>query len=196
MDRERVDPAVVILDAALESIYTSKISGARLRQVARQAGMSQGNLHYYYPTKEDLYSSLLDRLLQIFVEERQSILGDESIDPRAKLRYFFEQQIRLIERRKEVVIFFDFWVQGTADAETRSKIAGMYQKWREDVRLVIDQGIRSGVFSPRFAGQVPALLASLLDGASLQYLTDSAAIDLPAYFQAAEQMLLSILEAG
>jgi TetR/AcrR family transcriptional regulator len=193
MTQEKTDPAVTILDAALETILEYKISGARLRQVARQAGMSQGNLHYYYPTKDELYKALLDHLLQVFVEDRKSILSDRTIHPEQKLRYFFDQQIELIRRHKEVVIFFDFWVQGTADQEICRKISEMYSKWREDIQRVINEGVQKGVFSEKAAPQMPALLASMMDGASLQFLMDESALDLQAYFQVAFEMALKML---
>jgi len=189
----KTDPAQTILEAALETIRVNKISGARLRQVARQAGMSQGNLHYYYPTKDELYKALLDHLLQIFVAERKPILADISIHPHQKLRYFFDQQIDLIRRHDEVVVFFDFWVQGTADPEIRRKISAMYSKWREDIELVIGEGIQKGVFSEKAAPQMPALLASIMDGASLQHLMDERAFDLQAYFRVAFEMVLRML---
>jgi TetR/AcrR family transcriptional regulator len=193
MNQYKADPAKTILDAALETIFTNKISGARLRQVARQAEMSQGNLHYYFPTKHELYNALLDHLLKIFVEERQSILSESSIHPQLKLRYFFDQQIELIQRQKEVVIFFDFWVQGTADQEIRRKINKMYSKWREDIELVISEGIRKGVFSDTNVRMLPALLASIMDGASLQSLMDEKAFDLKEYFQVGYEMVLKML---
>lgn len=194
MASAKPDPALSILDAALEAIYTSKISGARLRQVARQAGMSQGNLHYYFPTKDELYRALLDHLLEVFTADRQTILADQSISAHDKLSHFFNQQIELIGRRKEVIIFFDFWVQGTADPEIRKKISGMYSKWRADIAQVIAEGIERGEFSPENAAQVPALLASMMDGASLQFLTGENAIDLEAYFDSASRMTLGLLE--
>lgn len=193
MNQNKTDPAKTILEAALETIFTKKISGARLRQVARQAEMSQGNLHYYFPTKDELYKALLDHLLQIFVEERQSILSESSIHPQQKLRYFFDQQIELIQRQKEVVIFFDFWVQGTADQEIRRKINRMYSKWRDDIELVISEGIHKGVFSNANAKILPALLASIMDGASLQSLMDENTFDLNEYFRVGYEMVLKML---
>ncbi|MGD0610850.1 MAG: TetR/AcrR family transcriptional regulator [Anaerolineales bacterium] len=195
MNQIKPDQAATILDAALETILANKISGARLRQVARKAGMSQGNIHYYYPTKDELYKALLDHLLQVFVEDRKSVLSDRTIPPQQKLRYFFDQQIELIRRHKEVVIFFDFWVQGTVDQEIRRKISGMYAKWREDIQLVIDEGIQKGVFSKKAAPQMPAVLASIMDGASLQVLMDGKALDLQAYFQVSFDMVLKMLSA-
>jgi TetR/AcrR family transcriptional regulator len=195
MNQIKSDPAETILDAVLETILVNKISGTRLRQVARKAGMSQGNIHYYYPTKDELYKVVLDHLLQVFVEDRKSVLSDQTIPPQKKLRYFFDQQIELIRRHKEVAIFFDFWVQGTANQEIRRKISGMYSKWREDIQLVIEEGIHKGVFSKDVAPQMPAVLASIMDGASLQVLMDENALDLQAYFKVSFEMVLKMLSA-
>jgi len=193
MTHEKTDPAETILDAALETIFYDKISGARLRQVARRSGMSQGNLHYYYPTKDELFQALLDHLLKTFVREREMLMSDHMLQPQEKLRVFFNQQIELIRRAKEVVIFFDFWVQGTKDASIRKKIRGMYARWREDIKSVIAEGVQSGVFSASQAAQMPALLASIMDGASLQYLMDAQALNLQAYFDTAYDMVLAAL---
>ena len=193
MTHEKTDPAETILDAALETIFNDKISGARLRQVARRSGMSQGNLHYYYPTKDELFQALLDHLLKTFVREREMLMSDHMLQPQEKLRVFFNQQIELIRRAKEVVIFFDFWVQGTKDASIRKKIRGMYARWREDIQSVITEGVQQGVFSASRAAQMPALLASIMDGATLQYLMDARALDLQAYFDTAYDMVLAAL---
>ena len=193
MTHEKTDPAETILDAALETIFSEKISGARLRQIARRSGMSQGNLHYYYPTKDELFQALLDHLLKTFVREREMLMSDHTLQPQEKLRVFFNQQIELIRRTKEVVIFFDFWVQGTKDAMIRKKIRGMYARWREDIRSVIAEGVQSGTFSASHASQMPALLASIMDGASLQYLMDAQALDLQAYFDTAYDLVLAAL---
>ena len=155
--------------------------------------MSQGNLHYYYPAKDDLFQSLLDHLLKTFVQDRKTILADHSVQPEEKLRFFFNQQIELIQRAKEVVIFFDFWVQGTKDTKIRKKIQKMYARWREDILSVIDEGVQKGVFSGAKSSQMPALLASIMDGASLQYLMDAGALDLQAYFDTAYEMVMGIL---
>lgn len=182
-----------ILVAALAVLAENKISGTRMRQIAHQAGMSQGNLHYYFPSKDDLFIELLDHLLASFVEGRKDILKDESIPPQHKLAYILNQDRDIIVNRKEMDIFFDFWVQGTRNPHIRSKIASLYMRWRQDIQGVIDEGIEQGAFNPRHAAMVPFLLVALMDGAALQYLIDPENFDLEAYFITANQMILKML---
>lgn len=53
-----------ILSAALDVFSDAGFRGASLDAVAELAGMSKPNLLYYFPSKEELHLSLLNRLLE------------------------------------------------------------------------------------------------------------------------------------
>jgi TetR/AcrR family transcriptional regulator len=182
-----------ILQATLEAIDECKISGAHLRDIASRAGISQGHLHYYYPSKQELFLDLLDYLLECFVEERRDVMLNGGVKPLPKLSFFLKQEIDVIQRKRDMNVFYDFWVQGTRDPAIRTKIQGLYGRWREDIRAVVDEGVKAGVFSPRHADLIPSLLVSLMEGAALQYLIDEEAFDLEVYFAAAQDMVLKLL---
>ncbi len=192
-DEGAPSPRERILDAALEVLSEKKISGTRMRQIARQAEMSQGNLHYYFPSKDALFLDLLDHLLERFVEERKDTLADANIRPILKLSFILNQDQDIIRRRKELDVFFDFWVQGTRDEAIQEKISSLYARWRDDIGLIVDEGIRTGLFNPRHAAILPALLVSIMDGAALQYLIDPEAFSLDDYFHSAYEMILLLV---
>ncbi|AXF65387.1 MULTISPECIES: HTH-type transcriptional regulator RutR [unclassified Leclercia] len=56
-----------ILSAALETFSQFGIHGTRLEQVAELAGVSKTNLLYYFPSKEALYVSVLQQILDIWL---------------------------------------------------------------------------------------------------------------------------------
>lgn len=56
-----------ILAAALETFSQFGIHGTRLEQVAELAGVSKTNLLYYFPSKEALYVSVLQQILNIWL---------------------------------------------------------------------------------------------------------------------------------
>jgi TetR/AcrR family transcriptional regulator len=182
-----------ILDAALETIAEDKISGTRMRRIADRAGMSQGNLHYYFPSKAELFSALLEDMLASFVEDRERELLKGDMSPLKKLELFFDQMCHIIlERRRQMYAFYDFWVQGTADDEIRRMIQKMYARWRDDIRQVIEQGVEQGVFEASAADGVPPLMVSLMEGAALQCLIDGEGLDLEAYFERAMRIISSL----
>lgn len=68
----------VILDAALQVFSENGFRGATLDQIAVVAGLSKPNMLYYFKGKEDIYHTLLNRLLDTWLEplERMDPEGD------------------------------------------------------------------------------------------------------------------------
>lgn len=186
----------VILDATLQTISQHKISGTRMRQIAEKAGMSQGNLHYYFPTKADLFVALLDDMLETFASERQCDLQDPQLSAAQKLRRIFEQKKTFILQRIEFMdAYYDFWVQATKAPHIRAKMQEAYNIWRRDVRAVIDEGVTAGQFSSTGAELAESLIVSLMEGAALQHIIDPVVFNLDDYFRSALDAVLRRLEA-
>ena len=182
-----------IMKAALDVIAREKISGTRMRHIAEEAGMSQGILHYYFNTKKELLSKLLDYILLQFRTERDQDFALSEGSPRAKLHAFFSEKKRSIDQKKMEFIQFDFWVQGTTDPELREKIQKSYENWRYNLYEVIEEGVQKGDFRADRVDQVPALTVSLLMGGSVQFLIDDTAFNLETYLAAAEEMIFNYL---
>ena len=62
-----------ILDAAHTVFLLRGTAGARMADIAREAGVSRGLLHYYFGTKERLLVEVIRRDNEIRIEE----LGDK-----------------------------------------------------------------------------------------------------------------------
>lgn len=71
--------AVRILDAALTVFSTFGYHGARVEQIAAVAGMSKPNLLYYFRSKDALYTAVLERTLDMWLEPLRGL--DASRDP-------------------------------------------------------------------------------------------------------------------
>ncbi|QEN09291.1 TetR/AcrR family transcriptional regulator [Oceanispirochaeta crateris] len=182
-----------IMQAALDVIAREKISGVRMRHISEEAQMSQGILHYYFHTKKELLSRLLDYILLMFRKERDSDFAKSDGSPSGKIHAFFQEKKRSILAKKMEYIQFDFWVQGTTDPDLKEKIQKSYLNWRYNLYEVIQEGVRSGEFRADRAEAVPALIVSLLMGGSCQYLIDESAFELDQYLDQAEHLILEYL---
>lgn len=80
-----------ILDAALEVFSAFGFHGARIDQIAAAASMSKPNLLYYFRTKEDLYTALLRRTLEMWLEPLREL--DEKRDPRQALSEYITRKL-------------------------------------------------------------------------------------------------------
>src|ERR1039458_8971926 len=49
-----------ILDAAVRQFSANGLAGARMEQIAEEAGVNKALLYYYFKSKEDLYATALE----------------------------------------------------------------------------------------------------------------------------------------
>lgn len=66
----------IILDAALQVFSENGFRGATLDQIAGVAGLSKPNMLYYFKGKEVIYRTLLNRLLETWLEPLERISAD------------------------------------------------------------------------------------------------------------------------
>lgn len=194
--KDKDSSADKIMQAALDVIAREKISGVRMRHISEEAGMSQGILHYYFHTKKELLSKLLDYILHQFKKERDIDFAKSDGTPTGKIHAFFEEKKRSIKNRKLEYIQFDFWVQGTSDPELKEKIQKSYLNWRYNLYEVIQEGVDAKDFTASRAEGVPSMIVSLLMGAAVQYLIDESAFNLDQYMVQAEDMVLNYLRGN
>ena len=84
-----------ILDAALDAFAGFGFHGATLDKIAQQASMSKPNLLYYFPTKRDLYSAVLEHTLEEWLEPLAKL--DEAGDPLSEIEAYLDRKLQLAQ---------------------------------------------------------------------------------------------------
>jgi TetR/AcrR family transcriptional regulator len=67
-----------ILDAALQVFSRYGLHGATVEQIAEAADVSKTNLFYYFPSKDEVYIAVLERLLTDWLEPLQMLEVDSN----------------------------------------------------------------------------------------------------------------------
>lgn len=182
-----------ILDAAFESIAERSLESTRMRHIAEIAGVSHPSLHYYFDTKEKLIVALLDRLLAEFKNGREEQLT-AATGPLSKLRILQEQQKRIIAEKSDTLeVYYDYWVQATKQSSVRQKVNEMYAGWRSEIRQIVAEGVKLGIFRVERSAIFPEMLIALFQGAALQSILDPDGFDLEKYFEEVDQFITSFL---
>ena len=80
-----------IEDAARELFIKQGFHATSMRDIAKRAEVSLGNLYNYYETKDSIFESIIDRYLTVIDENLRSILYEieEPMEPTKKLRLRF-----------------------------------------------------------------------------------------------------------
>lgn len=82
-----------ILASALEVFASDGFRGATVDAIARAAGMSKPNLLYYFPTKDAIYRTVLEGLLDAWLDPLRKMSADG--DPASEIAAYIERKIEL-----------------------------------------------------------------------------------------------------
>jgi len=84
-----------ILNAA-ENVFQRKgMDGARMQEIANEAGINKAMLHYYYRSKQLLFEAVFKKAFSLLAPELNKILNDDS-SIEVKIRNFTENYISFI----------------------------------------------------------------------------------------------------
>lgn len=82
----------IILKAA-EQVFAKKgFNGATTAEIARKAGVPKPNLHYYFGTKQQLYDSVIENILDLWLGAMDEIQPDAN--PAQAIGHYIQNKIR------------------------------------------------------------------------------------------------------
>ena len=130
---------ISILDAAREVLMEAGYGGITMRKVAARAGITIGNLNYYYRTKEDLLRDLLEYVINHYLEEferRRQIAGHS---PEKQLLAVLKFWIEDLNTLETTIFFPELWALGNHDPYIAELIDDLYAKARLPLNELIPQ---------------------------------------------------------
>jgi len=142
-----------ILDAAAEVLISGGYKKLTLRQIALRAGITVGNLTYYYRTKEALLKDLLDKIAFEYLDEMARVGGASGNSPADRFVAIIEFLIEDLHTPRTTRLFPELWALANHNAHAAEMMDSMYAQERRVLRELI-----KGV-NPRLKQQEIASLA-------------------------------------
>jgi AcrR family transcriptional regulator len=162
-----------IVRATVRCLAREGYTRLTMKKVAREAGVSQGILHYYFADKRAMLAATLEavtRDLDRRVAAAQSRTGRDS---RARLRALVRACLEVAVSRPEFwVVFVEFWGEMLHDRRLRDLNTAVYSRTRRLIGRLIAEGVRAGRFRPVDPRRASAVVLGLIDGLSLQLTFD------------------------
>jgi AcrR family transcriptional regulator len=152
-----------------------------LDSVVARAGSSKGGALYYFPTKEDLLSGVLEWLLRQLNGTLDEVLRAQDT-ARGKLVSELEVLFHSAEvNRKLYLVFFDFVALGTRQERFRSLLGSFFAACHHRDTEIVELGIREQQFRRVNPQDAAVTIRALVDGYCLQWLVGPCDAPIEAY---------------
>jgi AcrR family transcriptional regulator len=185
-----------ILEAATKVFARMGFNRARMDDIVEESGLSKGALYWYFKSKDDIITAILDRLVGREATELRSMLDDPR-PVREKLTDFLQSAIADITRMRPLMpILIEFWGLQLRRKTIRQVIGKYYQQYFETLTPVIQQGIDRGEFRPMDAKQGAVAIGAIMEGTILLWATTPEFVDLEGDIQEGFNLVLDGLEFG
>ncbi|PKN69552.1 MAG: hypothetical protein CVU54_09455 [Deltaproteobacteria bacterium HGW-Deltaproteobacteria-12] len=152
-----------------------------IRDIASEAGMSTGLVHYYFKNKEEL-------LLHLLKEINKNILGSlnrsisKAKDPKEKLNIFMKQAFDLVTSEKDYsYLVIDFWSQVNKNDRMKRANVKLFKSYRDEVAAILTEGVEKGIFVKMEVVYAATVIISTIQGLIIQYVLDNNAFPYEDY---------------
>jgi AcrR family transcriptional regulator len=152
-----------------------------IRDIAREAGLSTGLVHYYFKNKKDLLLNLLKE-----INKNMLVILNRNIskanDPREKLNIFMTQAFDLVKNEKDYFyIVIDFWTQVNKSERMKLANSKLFKSYRDEIAKILQEGITKGFFTKMDVDYTAAVIISIIQGLIIQYVIDTNAFNYDDY---------------
>lgn len=144
-----------------------------IKDIANEAGLSTGLVHYYFKDKQDLLLTLLKEI-NSNVRHLLDMEIRESSDPREKLDIFITQAFNIVEKEQSYFyVLLDFWTQLNHNERMRNAIRKLYESYRRVCSGILSEGVEAGFFKKDMDVHYTAtMIVSMIQGTIIQYVID------------------------
>ena len=164
-----------------------------MRKIAREAGVAQGILHYYFADKRAMLVAALDTVMAD-LDRRVVQQSRGSRDARVRLRALVRACLATAVHQRELwIVFVEFWGAMMHDAALRRVNADLYARIRRVLAGEVARGVRTGRFRPVRPDHAAALVLAVVDGLSLQLTFDPARVSAAVAARIADDALARYL---
>jgi AcrR family transcriptional regulator len=126
-----------ILTAARDVLVEEGYPRLTMRNVADRAGMTVGNLSYYYANKQDLLHDLLEAVIQGYVEDFDRIAGNMARSSAERLEDMIRFVIGDLATKETTGFFPALWALSTHDDFAAGEMVRVYEIERNAFARVI-----------------------------------------------------------
>jgi AcrR family transcriptional regulator len=136
-----------LVKIAYRLIAQKGLEGFRIRQVAAEAGIDNGTLHYHFPSKEALIQGVVDYLVRDLETNRTPANKNVRQTALSELRLEFEDiGLRLRDTPEQLVVLSELAIRSWRDPALAKIFRKLDDGWYAHLVNLLERGIQQGIF--------------------------------------------------
>jgi AcrR family transcriptional regulator len=190
-----------IVEAAAAIIAEQGLQNLSLSEIEKKAGMSRGQLTYYFPAKEDILLAVFDHHLELMYRRIGTPPSQANGEPSGWewIQHLFHRLLsRPLVSADFYVLQYTFLSQLGHRQDFRRRLASLYAEWRENItRGLSEDWQRKGSRPDNVSAEMAAaVVQALLHGLAMQTFADPQAFDRKQMASHCLGLLAAYLDAG
>ena len=164
-----------IVRATIRCLARQGYARLTMKDLAREAQVSQVILHYYFSDKRAILAAAFRTVTAELNRRAAAAQARSARDPRSRLRAVIGACLEAaVEKREHWVVFVQFWSEMLHDRELSRINAALYERSRSQLAGLVGEGVRSGAFRAVDPRHAAAVILGVIDGMSLQLTFENA----------------------
>lgn len=168
MDEKNQDSKQRILDAALDVFFEVGFEGARVSDIARRARVNQALIYYYFSSKEELLTELININMKEMLHIKDRVMGDVDIFNETDYQEATDTLMDFLHSKKKILsILFGEIIKNDNDEKTNKGfelITPVIEDSKKRLRAfqVEEKEIDKGIIAAFFFGMMPCITYIIL----------------------------------
>nr|AGF93390.1 transcriptional regulator, TetR family [uncultured organism] len=132
-----------IIDVAVDLFAEHGYHGTSMNMIAREAGVSKGGLYWYFCSKKDLYSSIIEMPFKDYIKFIKKVEKKET-SPKEKIKSIISFRVNYIKNNQGLSRMI---VNELGNLEILKEKIFKYKKQNEDIMTgIFKEGVKEGQF--------------------------------------------------
>lgn len=184
-----------ILDAAAAVFARSGFSGARMDDIAVEAGLSKGALYWYFNSKDEIILAMMDRLFEREFEDLEALQRSDG-SATERMSEFTDFLIRDVSQFLELIpIAYEYLSLSFRDSTVQQTLRQYARSYLKLLVPLIQQGMDQGEFRKVDADEVAIAISAVVEGTILLWVYDSETIKIEKHIHSGINLLFNGLKA-
>lgn len=161
-----------VLRAAVRCMTSSGYETVRLRDIAKEAGVSTGLLQHHFQTRDELLEQAFHQASTDLLES-WAALSSAEYTPWERIVALVEQLSEQEDVRAHCITWTEFATAAARHEALRSGFADIYSRWQGLLRTAMRAGVRARLFQPNLTvDDIVSIVLAHLDGCELAIASD------------------------